>query len=233
MRVLRWIVGGMSLIVLASCRIVIVNPDPAGSNGGVAVGGVVKASKLNWTCPDYAKSCVFDVTDFYFDETFVAIPKDGYRFKHWKKGDRRFCGGSKKPCSITTTVFTGEWIPVVQRFLDNPDETFWIEPVFEKIASSVTSCSVFVGNTGFCDQGSTPNCGVTKAQAFEISEGMTYQQVVGILGCHGDLASLQTSGGITMGLYGWGDFSMPLVAMGVSFVSVNGSIPRVQNVIVN
>ena len=231
MSILRWIVGGVAVIVLSSCRVLIENPAPAGSEGRISLSGVVKASNINWTCPDYARYCVFDVTDFYFDETFVAIPKEGYRFKHWKKGERRLCGGSNKPCRVSTTIFTGGWIPVVQGFLDDPNETFYIEPVFEKIGSTGGSCSVYLGSSPFCNQGKLPTCEVTRAQGFEISAGMTYEQVVLKLGCHGALSKTLNLGNVILADYTWSVFTkIPYVTIIVGFESRNGGIPKVARV---
>ncbi|MCB1697718.1 MAG: hypothetical protein KDI34_15935 [Halioglobus sp.] len=109
-----------AISALTSCKLRIVVPE----------GGSVTTSSGAYHCAAGEK-CDIDVVDFYFDETFAAVPADGYAFKAWrKKGDRRFCGNDPKPCHILTTGFTGDWVPAIQQFLDASDEVFYLQPIF-------------------------------------------------------------------------------------------------------
>ena len=221
MRLLRWIACAFAVVTLAACRVNFVVPE-----GGEVVFPEYPGQK----CPA-GKPCWVHVVDFHFDATAVAVPAAGYKFKHWKKGNRRFCGGSEEPCRLTTTPFTGEWIPIIQPFFYNPEEQFYLEPVFEKVGSTGGSCSVYVGNTPFCDEGKLPTCEVTRAQGFEISAGMTYEQVVRILGCHGEFSKTMRVGNVILADYAWSDFTkLPYVTIIVQFESNNGGVPRVARV---
>jgi len=108
-----------TVLALTSCKLRIVVPE----------GGSVTTSSGAYHCAA-GETCDIDVVDFYFDENFAAVPADGYAFKAWRKGDRRFCGNDPKPCHLLTTVFTGDWIPAIQEFLDSSVEVFYLEPIF-------------------------------------------------------------------------------------------------------
>jgi hypothetical protein len=120
MKFSRCLIVLCAILALTSCKLRIVVPE----------GGSVTTSSGAYHCAAGEK-CNIDVVDFYFDETFAAVPADGYAFKAWrKKGDRRFCGNDPKPCHILTTVFTGDWVPAIQQFLDASDEVFYLQPIF-------------------------------------------------------------------------------------------------------
>jgi len=108
-----------TVLTLTSCKLRIEVPE----------GGSVTTSSGAYHC-QAGETCDIDVVDFYFDENFAAVPADGYAFKAWRKGDRRFCGNDPKPCHLLTTVFTGDWVPAIQEFLDSSDEVFYLEPIF-------------------------------------------------------------------------------------------------------
>lgn len=109
----------LATLSIASCKITVIVP----------AGGSVTTSSGTYTCAA-GNTCDIDVVDFYFDETFTAVPADGYVFKAWSEGTRRFCGNDPKSCRLLTTVFTGDWVPPVQTFLDSSDEVFYLQPVF-------------------------------------------------------------------------------------------------------
>ncbi len=108
---------------LSGCRIDITVP---------AVGGTIETAEGLPTCVS-GTTCSQFVSYTSFDETYVAIPDAGYDFVGWKKRNRSFCGGSTKPCRLTTTGFEGnaDLMAVLQS-----DEVFYLEPVFEKKPSS-------------------------------------------------------------------------------------------------
>ena len=140
MRLLRCFAGVLIALMLTSCKVVMVVP---------------KGGEISWTgyyCPSES-TCQVDVIDFYFDETFTARPSAGYKFKQWKKGYRRFCGGKNQPCRLAITPFTGEWIAVIQPFLESADEVFYLQPVFEK-AISDTSKADFLYSVSTTSSGS-------------------------------------------------------------------------------
>jgi len=108
-----------TVLALTSCKLRIVVPE----------GGSVTTSSGAYHCAA-GETCDIDVVDFYFDENFTAVPADGYAFKAWRKGDRRFCGNDPKPCHLLTTVFTGNWVSAIQEFLNSSDEVFYLQPMF-------------------------------------------------------------------------------------------------------
>jgi hypothetical protein len=221
MRLLRWVVGALVILMLASCRVIWVIPKE---------GGTVKQSGGNWTCPaPGGGTCLSEVVDFYFDETFTAVPADGYKFKYWKKGGRRFCGGSNEPCRLTTTIFTGAWIPVIQPFLESSDEVFYLEPVFEKDSDvSSLECSLYAAGTSFCAEGPFPTCPITRSMGFQIAQDMSYEEVVNLVGCHGALKAYEPTGkGGWSVVYEWGSYNNPFLFVTVGFLTDSSETLRV------
>ncbi len=87
---------------------------------------------------------------------------------------------------------------------------------------SAISCNNFAAGTPFCDEGVLPTCSFTQEQKSQIAIGMTYDEVVNIVGCHGFLAGR----GDISAVYQWVEGSNVSV---ISFV-LDGSTPRVQAV---
>jgi WD40 repeat protein len=106
---------GLTLVLLPGCKIEITVPES---------GRVVTKSGA-YTC-ESGKTCVIDVVDVFFDETFEAEPATGYIFLNWRKKDRGLCGGRKEPCHLYTTTFPGS---PLEQFLES-GELFYLEPVF-------------------------------------------------------------------------------------------------------
>jgi len=124
-------VVSLTLLSLVGCKIRIIVPE----------GGVVRTESGVYNCWP-GQTCYIDVVDFYFDETFIAEPKNGYRFEVWKKGYQRFCGKdgrNTKPCRVHTTGFeeNPDLAEVILGFLES-DEVFYLEPIF------VSKCSGLV-----------------------------------------------------------------------------------------
>ncbi len=134
MRLSRLVIGVSAILVLASCKIRIIVPDD----------GSVATSSGAYSCAA-GETCNIDVVDFFFDQTFVAKPAAGYKFKFWRKGDRRFCGGSPRACHLFTTSFTGEWIPAILDWLES-EEVFYLQPVFEFACNAKTTPLTITGS---------------------------------------------------------------------------------------
>ena len=79
--------------------------------------------------------CSVDVTDIYFDETFVAEPDEGFVFAGWQKKSRGLCGGNTTPCRLFTSGFAGN--EILMPFLENPDEVFYLQPTFRSTGFSL------------------------------------------------------------------------------------------------
>jgi hypothetical protein len=121
-------------ILLTSCKIKIVVPE----------GGSVVNASGGFSCASGA-TCEVDVVDFFFDQIAIAKPGAGYRFKAWKEGKRRFCGGDTKPCRIYTVgLNSNEALAEIMTAFFESDEIFYLQPIFEKAAEDVkTSCGLY------------------------------------------------------------------------------------------
>jgi len=106
----------ITFLLLAGCKIEITVP----------VGGKVITESGAYECLS-GKKCSIDVYDVFFDETFIAVPDQGFRFASWKKQDKGFCGGNDQPCRLVTTGFTGNDILI--SVLES-DLEFYLTPVF-------------------------------------------------------------------------------------------------------
>jgi hypothetical protein len=115
------------VLALAACKIEIVMPEEGGSV-------VVESGEMDSCGP--GETCIIEVTDQFFDQNFVAEPAEGYKFVHWKKRHRSFCGGNEESCHLYTTTFNDH--EGLVSFLNSPDEVFYLEPVFEPEAGEPT-----------------------------------------------------------------------------------------------
>jgi hypothetical protein len=111
----------VALLTIQGCKVRIIAPE----------GGDIITKSGSYECLS-GKSCNIDVLDFFFDETFIARPSEGYKFRFWKKGPNRLCGWLKEPCHIHTIGFeeNAELAEVIRSFLES-DEIFYLQPVFE------------------------------------------------------------------------------------------------------
>jgi hypothetical protein len=104
------------LLALSGCKLEIRAP----------YGGKVVSSDGAYIC-EAEQTCVIDVVDLFFDETFIAEPAPGFSFDGWKKKDGYLCGGEAGPCRLSTAEFEGD--PVRLSILES-DEIFVLEPRF-------------------------------------------------------------------------------------------------------
>lgn len=108
---------------LSACKIEIAAP----------VGATVTTASGSISCVGPA-TCVVDVTDVFFDETFVIETADGFSFSAWRKRDRGLCGGSEAPCRLFTSGFVG--VDSLLAILES-DETFFLEPIIAPPGSAL------------------------------------------------------------------------------------------------
>lgn len=92
----------------------------------VPYGGTVRSADGAYIC-EAGQTCVIDVVDLFFDETFVAEPDPGFSFTGWKQRDRYLCSGEGSRCRLSTADFEGD--PALESILES-EETFFIEPRF-------------------------------------------------------------------------------------------------------
>jgi hypothetical protein len=90
-------------------------------------GGNAESESGSWICSE-AEPCVIDLEDTDFEETFVAVPDEGFQFVEWKRAPLYLCGGLKTACTISTKSFAGN--PDLEALLDRNDLEFFLEPVF-------------------------------------------------------------------------------------------------------
>jgi hypothetical protein len=107
----------------------------------------------------------------------------------------------------------------------NPDGTLSVLSAEESPVTDLT-CKEFAAGTSYCSEGRFPTCKTNLTQANKLQVGMTYDEVVEILGCHGVLMSHTAQGGTSVGVYGWGTESF--IDTNVTFVndkvnSISGS----------
>lgn len=98
----------------------------------VTSGGDVTSLSGTRDCAGSA-TCEVEITDTTFEETFTAIPREGYVFSHWQAGvageERYLCPGSTNPvCLISNTAFAG--IPAIELLIDE-GAFYYVLPRFE------------------------------------------------------------------------------------------------------
>ena len=107
-------------------------------------GGVVKTESGNFPDCQSAVECPdIPVVDQFFDETFVAVPDQGYEFVRWISAQRHFFG-----CSTDSEVrlYTSELESIgLDSFLAK-DDVFLISPLFRSTGPDVEYSSDFECN---------------------------------------------------------------------------------------
>ena len=84
----------ITVLVLAGCRIEVVSPQKA----------TVITESGSFACPA-GETCILDVNDASFDETFVAVPDEGFYFAGWRPAEGALCGGTTTPCRLQVGSF--------------------------------------------------------------------------------------------------------------------------------
>lgn len=83
----------------------------------------------------------------------------------------------------------------------NEDGTFSVLKADLPADNNTANCSSFQAGTNYCIDGTFPTCDTTGVSVSEIKVGMSYDEIVNLLGCHGVLT---TSNG-DVALYAWGE----------------------------
>ena len=103
-----------AIAALSACKIQIETPV----EGGVTTTSTAIECSSN-------QSCTVDVSDIFFNETFVADPAPGWHFAGWKPG---LCGGYTDACTIDTTGWGGN--PTLEGWLADSTLIVPLEPEF-------------------------------------------------------------------------------------------------------
>ena len=116
-----------SIAALTACKVQIETP----------VEGSVTTTSAAIECAA-GQVCSVDISDIFFEETFVADPAPGWHFAGWKKRPSGLCGGSSTPCAINTAGFEGA--PALEAVLADPLVITYLEPEFvvERTTDGIT-----------------------------------------------------------------------------------------------
>jgi len=152
-----------ALSTLAACKIQIETPV----EGGVTTTSTAIECEANQTC-------TVDVSDTFFDETFVAEPAPGWHFAGWSTRALGLCGGRTTACGINTSIFAGN--DTLEGYLADPNFITYLEPEFvvDRTTSGInlTSEQVFNGNGLTIDidffRNTAYQCGVSGNYTFMI-----------------------------------------------------------------
>ena len=123
-----------AILALSACKIVISVPD----------GGRIDSESGAHNCAS-GKICEIDVLDVFFEETFVATPREGQQFLGWKKQDKGLCGGKTTACELASAPLKGN--DFLETLLES-EELFYLDPVFAPEGGpsfNVRYCEVLIG----------------------------------------------------------------------------------------
>lgn len=124
------------LALLAGCKVNIIVPE----------GGKVVSESGEYDCA--SGTCVIEVADTTFDQTFSAAPNAGFVFDGWRTDDNYLCGGSTGTCRLNTTGFGAS--PPLMAILASDDD-FFLEPVFRPAQDYSASGTITIASTAFTD----------------------------------------------------------------------------------
>jgi hypothetical protein len=128
-------------------------------------GGSITTASGAYSCAAGQQCVSIDVVDLFFDETFQALPEDGFVFAGWRKRNRGLCGGSKNDCRLFTSGFEGN--DILLSFLDT-DEVFYLEAVFEEQGANGGSG---VGSASSCFSQTLVSPGTTIVARYRSDDG--------------------------------------------------------------
>mgnify|MGYP001825657341 FL=1 len=104
------------VMILPACRVELYVP----ANGTVATdSGAIFC--------EGSETCIIEVSDANFDETYTAYPDSGYQFIGWKQKPGALCGKSLMPCHLSTSGFDQH--DALMALLES-DRVFYLEPGF-------------------------------------------------------------------------------------------------------
>ncbi|MEF3074249.1 hypothetical protein V2P20_04360 [Methylobacter sp. Wu1] len=85
----------------------------------------------------------------------------------------------------------------------NSNGTFSLLSFEKPQVSDILYCSTYAAGTDYCIDGSFPTCPPVQSQVDKIKAGMSYDEVVEILGCHGVLVVRTDQYGTEVAFYAW------------------------------
>ena len=122
--ILRNVLPLLAIASLGACRLQVMVPT------GGEVQSVGSGTCLTETV------CVFEIEDNTFNESFTAVPIDGWDFLRWNSGGDFLCADSTNPtCTLNNSLLTG--IPAIDAIIAST-QSFYIQPVFQQRNDPVT-----------------------------------------------------------------------------------------------
>ena len=95
----------------------------------VGEGGEVQSASGLSDCAENSL-CSIEVLDTTYRETFVAVPKSGYRFVGWDDGEDHQCKGSFRTiCTVDNTGFAGN---TQAEAVIASNKKYFLKPIFER-----------------------------------------------------------------------------------------------------
>ncbi len=110
------------MLLLAGCKLAVI----------VTSGGDVQSASDTRNCAS-ENVCEFAVTSDNLDETFTAVPRDGYVFKQWAAGPGFVCGDSTSPTCIVSNLGLGVFNGVME-FITG-DHINYAMPLFDFVGT--------------------------------------------------------------------------------------------------
>ncbi len=126
----RGILLTVSILFFVSCKVQV---EPG-------IGGAVVSDSGEFVCYP-GETCLVDVSDTSFDETFRAVASDGYAFEGWERRQGAFCGGRTDSCRLFTALLAGN--EFFLNFLNDDELTYYLAPVFSYQGSAGEESTYF------------------------------------------------------------------------------------------
>ncbi|GAB5449801.1 MAG: hypothetical protein Hals2KO_01290 [Halioglobus sp.] len=124
-----------ALTVLQGCRLQVMVPD------GGEVQSVSSGICLSQT------TCVHEIEDATFNDTFTAVPDIGWVFLRWSNGDDFLCPGDTNPvCVVTNVPLAGN--PGAEAIIDST-KSYYLTPIFEELERPITDTVQIAGIAEF------------------------------------------------------------------------------------
>lgn len=132
MKTNRTLLIACACLLVSACKIAIDTPT---SGGVTTTSGAIDCAA--------GQACEVHVSDVYFDETFEAVPAEGFVFTGWKKVTGGLCGGSTDDCRIDSSIAEGN--EALTALLEDPEATFYLRPGFQSTGFN----ALFIGHSFF------------------------------------------------------------------------------------
>jgi len=126
-------------LLLVGCKVELIVPD----------NGQVTSTNGQYDCA-VNQSCIFDIEDGSFEQTFTAIPAPGYRFVAWSTTESNVCEGITTACTLSMKDLP----PTLRRSALASNTVARLKPIFEQqdeLATYAIRGAIGVLSDGFMD----------------------------------------------------------------------------------